>query len=64
MPKDQLGYERLPREAIRASAPAYFTDDENPIIFRTADRGRLIGFRQDVTFHIVWIDTKFELYDH
>ena len=64
MPHVKLGYERLPRESIRATIPSYFTEDERPIVFRMSDRGRLIGFRQNAQFHIVWIDFHFEVYPH
>jgi hypothetical protein len=64
MPREKLGYERIRRQSLSAPVPGYFTEDEVPIAFRMADRGRLVGFRQDATFHVVWVDTKLELYAH
>lgn len=64
MSREALGYEKIARDAIRAAIPATFSEDEVPISFRMSDRGRLVGFRRDATFHIVWVDTKFEVYPH
>lgn len=64
VPHETLGYERMPRDQIRAPIPPFFAEDETPIVFRIADRGRIVGFRQDAVFHVVWVDMKFELYPH
>ena len=64
MGRKELGYETISRHSLKAAVPTHFTADETPISFRMANHGRLIGFRQDEVFHIVWIDVQFELYAH
>lgn len=61
-----LGWEYLDRDAIRATIPAAFTEDQRPMVFRIGgDTGRMVGFRQDAVFHVVWIDVApFALYAH
>jgi len=47
------------------NVPAKFIDDEKTVIFRLPSKiGRLIGYIEEDTFFVVWIDTKFDMYSH
>lgn len=62
--RHQLGTEIIPREKIKASVPNAVTDDTNLIAFRYNGKAPMVGYRDGRTFHILWLDWKFTLYDH
>ncbi|NTV19048.1 MAG: hypothetical protein HGA83_06435 [Bacteroidales bacterium] len=62
----KLGVEQLPAEIMKTKRPACLTEDVDKfsvIRFSNAD-GRIVGFRKEHIFYILWIDCNFELYDH
>lgn len=45
--------------------PKRFQDEDKVAVFRLPSSvGRLMGYIQEDTFFIVWIDTKFDMYKH
>ena len=44
--------------------PPHVTPDVTILSFRTPGEARMIGYRSGETFHIIWFDWKFEVYDH
>lgn len=60
-----LGYEWMPRYRIRASIPPGITEDVDKfMVFRCIGKAPMVGYREGVTFHVLWIDHDFSLYDH
>lgn len=58
------GTEVLPQSVIREAIPNCITPDLKLIAFRFWGKAPMVGFRDGRTFYIVWLDTKFTLYDH
>ena len=58
------GYETIVRTSIRDGIPAHITDDVNFIAFRFCALAPMVGYRDGVTFHILWLDPGFLLYPH
>jgi hypothetical protein len=63
-PRHGLGYEKIGRQHINAPIPAHIKEDVNFIAFRFYGNAPMVGFREMATFHIVWLDRQFKLYDH
>lgn len=62
-PRTKLGYESISGDSIKGGIPT-LASGEVIFCFRMGDGGRFLGVRKDDTFHIIWIDCKFELYKH
>ena len=60
-PRTGLGTETIGRHHIRA-IPADVTEDVNLLALRTGRRGRVVGYRRDSVFVVVWVDPKHRLY--
>jgi len=64
-PAHGLGYEPIPREGIRQKIPSNVTDDVASFFsFRFAGKKAMVGYRTERTFHILWFDRAFNVYDH
>ncbi len=63
-PRYGLGFETIPREAIRAKLPAHVTEDVRPIAFRFAGKRPMLGYRRGRLFVVLFLDRDFTLYDH
>ena len=61
-PHRGLGAE--PLSALDVPLPPHVTPDVTILSFRTPGEARMIGYRSGETFHIIWFDWKFEVYDH
>lgn len=60
-----LGTEKIRRTAIRAGVPSSITEDVSSFLaFRFQGKKAMVGFRKQATYHIVWIDRDFSLYQH
>jgi hypothetical protein len=62
--KIQGGFTTIPREQLRRPTPAHVTEDTPIIKVRFKDAKTLVGYRDGVVFHIVWIDRDYSLYNH
>ena len=62
----EQGFERIDVSSLNhnSNTPVKFSDVNKVDVFRIGNKGRLIGYIEEDTFFIVWIDTKFEMYDH
>lgn len=58
------GYEKISRVSIKASIPSHITEDVNLIAFRFCGKAPMVGYRDGVTFYVIWIDRNFTLYKH
>ena len=62
-PREGLGREKIPRGSIRPAIPTKITPDvEHFLSFRFGDDARVIGYRTDEVFHIVWLDPNHDVY--
>ena len=62
--RQALGFEKLEWNAIKAPIPNYVTEDAEFICFRFHGDGRMVGYKEDRIFHILWLDGSCRLYDH
>jgi hypothetical protein len=64
-PKHGLGLEKISRASIKAPIPKHITEDvEYFIALGFSAKAPMVGYRIRNVFHIVWLDSKFTLYDH
>lgn len=64
-PRDGLGSEKIAQSAITGSSiPSHITRDVDFIAIRFTGRKPMVGYRYDRIFHVIWLDTKFRLYNH
>jgi hypothetical protein len=59
-----MGQEKIPRYKIRRPIPPHITDDVTLLGFRFSGKKAMVGYRTEGTFHIVWFDRDFTLYEH
>jgi hypothetical protein len=59
-----LGYEKIAQNSIRATIPRHIKDDIIFMAFRFYGKAPMVGYREDIIFHILWIDRDFTLYQH
>ncbi|WP_272538544.1 hypothetical protein [Providencia sp. PROV197] len=64
LPRHGLGFEKIKSSSINASIPKHITDDVDLIAFRFFGMSPMVGYRNESTFFIVWLDRAFTLYDH
>lgn len=58
------GFEKVNERQLRVGSPASITEDVRFIAFRFFGKARMIGFRAQDVFHVVWFDRAMDLYDH
>jgi hypothetical protein len=58
-----FGREKISRDALPAP-PRNLSEDINFIALRFSGKKPMVGYQQDGTFHIIWFDRDFTLYDH
>jgi len=60
-----FGYEKIKRTSIKPSVPNSITEDVDDFLaFRFSGKKPMLGFKTQFIFHIVYIDSKFSVYDH
>ena len=65
VPRQGLGFEKIPKYQIRASMPPFITDDvDHFLVFRFGGDKRMVGYRQHDKFYVLWFDHNLTLYDH
>lgn len=62
--KHHLGSEVIDRDSIKAAIPPFITDEVTLLAFRFNGNAPMVGYRDGSTFHVIWIDRAFDLYDH
>lgn len=64
--RQRNGTEVISRNEIKATIPREITEDVDFLSIRFHDdKGRIVGFRDGVVFHVVWFDVNpFILYKH
>jgi len=59
-----FGREKIAQSAIRRPIPKHLTEDVTLIALRFSGLKPMVGYQQDRTFHIIWFDCAFDLYNH
>jgi len=59
-----LGYEKIYHTSMSVPIPSCVTEDVTIIAFRFNGHAPMIGYRDQATFHVVWIDPNYTAYDH
>lgn len=62
--KHGLGSEQIAQGAIKEQLPSTVTPDVTLLAFRFSGMKAMVGYRDGETFHILWLDHSFALYDH
>jgi len=63
----ESGFERIDKGSFKklTNIPNKFESENKIVVFRLpSELGRLIGYIEEETFFVVWIDTKFNMYHH
>lgn len=60
------GAEKIARTSIKPGVPPMITDDVKDFLsfYFNGEKGRIIGFRNQSLFHVIFIDTKLDVYKH
>ncbi len=59
------GTEKIDKGSIKGSIPKFFEKEEYFIAFRFNGKAPMVGVKEkNGVFHIIWLDRKFELYNH
>ena len=61
-PKEALGYEPIPYNRFRIALPPTVTKETTLLVFRFSNKGRMAGYRQHDTLHIVAVSSSHSLY--
>jgi hypothetical protein len=63
--KHALGFEMIPRNAIKVSIPKFITEDQKKfIVFRFNGKKPMIGYRKKNIFYVLWFDNDYSAYKH
>jgi hypothetical protein len=63
-PRHGLGTEKIARTSIKAPIPAGISEDVTFLAIRYHGRRPMLGYRDGRTFHIIFLDHNFSVYDH
>ncbi len=58
------GFEKINRGSLKKGIPSLIPEDANLIAFRFCAKAPMVGYRDKATFHVIWLDPHFTLYDH
>ncbi|MDP9364975.1 MAG: hypothetical protein M3Q10_12250 [Chloroflexota bacterium] len=61
-PRQGLGTETISRTSIRRPIPDHVTLDVRILSFYFGGGARMIGYRRDRVFHVLWIDPNHKVY--
>jgi hypothetical protein len=59
-----LGSEKINPKSLKTSIPLHLSKDVNFYALRFMGLKVFVGYRTDFIFHILYIDTRFNLYSH
>jgi hypothetical protein len=62
--RHKLGYEKISRSSIKAAIPAHVTEDVELFAFRFCSKARMVGYKRNATFYVLWLDRSFTLYNY
>jgi hypothetical protein len=58
-----FGREKIAKDAL-PNPPNNVSEDVSFIALRFSGKKPMVGYQQEETFHIVWFDRDYTLYDH
>jgi len=59
-----FGREKIPVNRLRRPLPRHITEDVTFFALRFSGLKPMVGYQTEGTFHVVWFDRDFTLYDH
>lgn len=60
-----LGFEKITKQSISAPIPLSIAENHDHFLaFRFHGKAPMVGFREQAVFHVLWLDSKFNLYRH
>lgn len=63
-PRHGLGTEKIHRSSIKAAIPANVTEDVTFLALRYNGKAPMVGYRDGRTFHVLYLDHTYTLYNH
>ena len=63
-PRHGSGTEKIARNEIKAPIPSHVTEDVDFLALRFSGKKAMVGYRDGILFHVLWLDREFRLYDH
>lgn len=61
-PRTGMGTETISQESIAPAIPQHITPDVRILSWRFGRGARIIGYREDQVFHVVWVDPNHQAY--
>lgn len=59
-----LGSEKIKQTSLKAPIPSHISKDIDFLALRFNGKKPIVGYKNGFIFHVVFIDSKFELYNH
>jgi hypothetical protein len=59
-----FGREVIARDSLRRPIPRHITEDVTFFALRFSGLKPMVGYKTEATFHIIWFDRDFTLYNH
>ena len=66
-PRNTNGWEHIPCDQLKADLPVGIPALKRVTVFRFGGKttaGRIAGYREGSTFHVLFVDSRMDLYDH
>lgn len=63
-PRHGQGYEKIAHSAIKAPIPRSAKEDTTLVAFRFCAKAPMVGYKEGAVFYVLWLDSKFKLYNH
>lgn len=63
-PREKWGTEIIPRTIIKKQVPTNVPDSVEILAFHTNGYARIIGYRSERIFYVLWLDCNGDIYDH
>lgn len=63
-PRDGLGCEKINQNSLKVPVPAFITEDVNILAFRVTQSFRMLGYKDEEIFHVLWLDPNLKCYAH
>lgn len=62
-PRDGLGTEKIAQYSLREAIPEHISPDVRILSFKFGRGARMIGYREERVFHVVWVDLEHDVFN-